>query len=291
MLCSSYIASVEAAQLQDRQLRASIDQEEQRRAAAPPPAAQEYDAGSTVGTLSGVGGASQPRPGDVPRRRRHHPDEPLQRPTTPALNQTQDWKGADMPPGAELEEDPPGSLDQTADLPPLQPAHYPDPSEVRRHHPTDTQHPTHRPHCHAAPNTPLLASRHFVPTRTARAHSAKSPPPTTAIRAPFPFAPHPLLCSSIPQHIHTRTHTRTRTHACTRTHTHITHYATRHRCRWTCHPRAYPSVTRLSELRSRRRATRRHCNRPPTDPVPPSSAWPQIRNGGSPYRLCNPGAR
>mmetsp|Transcript_30820 Transcript_30820/g.80410 ORF Transcript_30820/g.80410 Transcript_30820/m.80410 type:complete len:166 (+) Transcript_30820:439-936(+) len=82
-------------------MRASIDGEHERKRQAAADA--QARAQGEMMSPEGGGGAAPPQanPNAPPPRRRHHPDEPLQRPTTPALNGTlQDWEQSELPPGA-----------------------------------------------------------------------------------------------------------------------------------------------------------------------------------------------
>ncbi|KAL1523500.1 hypothetical protein AB1Y20_018438 [Prymnesium parvum] len=86
LLSMRYLADVSDAQQQDARLRASIDEEAERKRQA---------------AAAGGEAAAAANPHAPPARRRHHPDEPLQRPTTPALLQTaHDWERGELPPGA-----------------------------------------------------------------------------------------------------------------------------------------------------------------------------------------------
>lgn len=127
LLMSRYVqTSVAEAQYEANQLQASMRIDDDRRRAAAAEAAQ--------------------RPSDMSARKRHHPDEPLQRPTTPrppdapqpdygavAMQQSgalpdAGEEGGDAPPGAEGEDG--------ADAPTLPSAAYPDPDAVDATSPT-----------------------------------------------------------------------------------------------------------------------------------------------------------
>lgn len=96
LLSVRYLADVGDAQLQDARLRASIDEESERKRQAATAARED--------TTEASGRMPAANPNAPPPRRRHHPDEPLQRPTTPALSTTlQEWEADALPSGAKPE--------------------------------------------------------------------------------------------------------------------------------------------------------------------------------------------
>ena len=127
LLASRFLTGVYEAQEEASQLRASMQMGEERRRAA--------------------ADANASRPNDLSARRRHHPDEPLQRPTTPrasddygahamAQSGAQPEEGGEYPPAGGVPEGVPeeeGADGEDSNLPA---AAYPDPTEVDSSSPT-----------------------------------------------------------------------------------------------------------------------------------------------------------